>query len=55
MYVVNIDETDGIEIENIIQMEIDINGWKLQDKDIFVSAGNFLNHPDEQQLLVVSG
>ena len=54
VYVVNVNEPDGIEIENIVQMNVDINGWKLQDKDIFVAAGNFLNHPDEQQLLVVS-
>ena len=55
VYVVNLDETDGIEIENIVQMNLDINGWKLQDKDIFVSAGNFLGHENEQQLLVVAG
>ena len=54
VYVVNVDEADGIEIENIVPMNADINGWKLQDKDIFIAAGNFLNHPDERQLLVVS-
>jgi hypothetical protein len=54
VYVVNLDETNGVEIENFVPMNFDINGWKLQDKDIFVSAGNFLNHPDEQQLLVVA-
>ena len=55
VYVVNIDETTGIQIENIVEMNADINGWKLQDKDIFVSAGNFLGHENEQQLLIVVG
>jgi len=54
LWVANLDETAGVEIQNIVQMNVDINGWKLQNNDMFVAAGNFLNHPNEQQLLVVA-
>ncbi|HSD06441.1 hypothetical protein, partial [Flavobacterium sp.] len=54
LWVANLDETAGVEIQNIVQMNVDINGWKLQSSDMFVVAGNFLNHPNEQQLLVVA-
>ena len=40
----NLNETIGVEIENIIEMNADINGWKIQTKDLFVAAGNFMGH-----------
>ena len=55
VYVVNFNESTGVEIENIIEMNADINGWKIQVKDIFVAAGNFMGRDKEQQMLVVAG
>ncbi|MEO6229703.1 MAG: hypothetical protein ABJB11_14660 [Ferruginibacter sp.] len=55
LYIVNLSEANGVEIENIIELNADINGWRLKDKDIFVSAGNFLGRQNEQQMLIVGG
>ena len=55
LYVVNLNETTGVEIENIIEMNADINRWKIQIKDIFVAAGNFMGREKEQQMLIVAG
>ncbi|MDQ6812287.1 MAG: hypothetical protein M3040_00895 [Bacteroidota bacterium] len=55
VYVVNVDETTGIEINNIIGMNADINGWKIKVSDLFVGAGNFIGREKERQMLIVAG
>jgi hypothetical protein len=55
LYVVNVNENTGIEINNIIEMNADINGWKIAVKDLFIDAGNFMGREKERQMLIVSG
>jgi hypothetical protein len=54
IYIVNLHETNGIEIHNILELNSDIGGWKIRSDDKVISAGNFLGHGKEQQLLVVA-
>ena len=54
IYIVNVNETTGIEINNILELNSDINGWTIRDNDIAVAAGNFMNRANEQQLLIVA-
>ncbi|MDO9376545.1 MAG: hypothetical protein Q7T76_19120 [Ferruginibacter sp.] len=54
IYIVNLDETTGIEINNILELNAELNGWKIRDNDIAVGAGNFMARENEQQLLIVA-
>ena len=56
IFIINLNETTGIEINNIIgPTENNLKNWKINASDIFVSAGNFLNKANEQQVLIVAG
>jgi hypothetical protein len=57
IFIANLDETKGIEINNIIGPKDNNNlqNWTINTKDVFVSAGNFMNKAGEQQVLIVAG
>jgi len=54
LYIVNLDETAGIQITNIIEMNRDIDAWRLKPTDKLIAAGNFMDKAGEKQLSVMA-